>query len=82
MKVFSEIMNAFGYSASIRSVQPLNGGGIHRTYQVQLMTGENYILQKINTEAFQNPEIVMQNLQIVGLYLKNSFPEKNILHFY
>jgi len=82
MKIFSEISEAFGLYAQIRKIQPLNSGGIHRTYQIQLMTGENYILQKMNTEAFQNPETVMENLQIAGLYLKDSFPEKRILHFY
>ena len=82
MKVFSEIMNAFELSGQIQSIQPLTSGGIHQTYQIQLTTGEAYILQQMNTEVFQHPETVMKNLQIVGLYLKDSFPEKSILHFH
>lgn len=82
MKIFSEILEAFEISGQIRKVQTLHSGGIHQTYQIQLMTGECYILQRMNTEAFPNPETVMKNLQIVGLYLKDSFPESSILHFH
>ncbi len=82
MKVLSEMIKAFGFHEQVQNIQLLNSGGIHQTYQVQLTTGKSYILQQMNTEAFPNPEIVMQNLQIVGAYLKNKFPEKRLLHFY
>lgn len=50
----------------------LHGNGhIHETYLITDEANNLYILQKINTGVFRNPEIMMNNIALVTQHLKN-----------
>ncbi len=67
MKVngFREILMAFGLSADACGIVPFGTGHIHTTYRVYAHRNENeaWILQKINTAVFEQPESIMRNWQ-------------------
>ncbi len=56
---------AFGRGGSITSVNQITAGLINATYLVETDKKEKYILQKINTFVFKNPDELMEN--IVGV---------------
>ncbi len=56
---------AFGRDGNIISVNQITAGLINATYLVETDAGEKYILQKINTFVFKNPDELMEN--IVGV---------------
>ena len=60
-----EAFSAFGRKGEISSVEQLTAGLINATYIVTTDAGEKYILQKINTFVFKNPDGLMHN--IVGV---------------
>ena len=57
--------DAFQRGGSIVSVTQITAGLINATYLVETDKGEKYILQKINTFVFKNPDELMEN--IVGV---------------
>ena len=56
---------AFCRNGNIISVNQITAGLINATYLVETDAGEKYILQKINTFVFKNPDELMEN--IVGV---------------
>ena len=63
------VINHFKFEGTYKSVEELLSGNINSTY---LLTYEKpdgsevrYVLQKINTVAFKNPEELMKNVQLV-----------------
>ena len=66
--ISKEIITAFENferGGSIVSVSPITAGLINATYLVETDKNEKYILQKINTFVFKNPDELMEN--IVGV---------------
>ena len=69
----SQLLNvaeAFHGPGSIRSIQPLGSGNVNDTFLVEVSTPEDpsrrfSVLQRINTSVFQQPELVMRNLQVL-----------------
>ena len=51
------------------SVNPINSGWINSTYEVEY-EGKKYILQKINTHVFPQPEVISNNIDIISNHLK------------
>lgn len=49
---------------AIKAIQPLGNGNVNETFLVQLncKTRANFVLQRLNTAVFSQPELVMQNL--------------------
>jgi len=61
-----------GPGESIAAVKPHGRGIIHDTYLVKLSRGDDpFILQRINTQVFKNPESIMHNLQMVARHIQN-----------
>ena len=53
-------------SEIIRTVKKYGMGIIHDTYLVELDSQDNcFILQRINTNVFKHPELIMHNLRLV-----------------
>ncbi|MDE5737406.1 MAG: hypothetical protein K2H93_03480, partial [Oscillospiraceae bacterium] len=86
LDLFEIIGKKFHLSGSLLDSKLLTNGGIHETYQVIYLnpdsTKKYYIFQKINCTAFQNPEIIMQNIAVVANYLKYHYPDMQRLEFY
>ena len=74
--VFKEIKDAYLPEAFQWEMIPFGSGLINSTWKVQSAdTSEQYILQKINTTIFKQPEKIDQNLQQTGKYLAQKEPE-------
>jgi Ser/Thr protein kinase RdoA (MazF antagonist) len=58
------IADQFQYQGQIVAIQPFGSGNINDTYLVQLdsPTEEHFVLQRINTHVFRQPQQVMQNI--------------------
>lgn len=52
----------FAISGTPVAVEPLGSGNVNDTYRVHTSTGCSYVLQRINTHVFPQPELVMANL--------------------
>lgn len=59
-------------------IKPINEGLINDTFQLNLGVNQ-YILQKINTKVFKNPEVIISNTLAIGNYLKTQNYSKSIL---
>jgi Ser/Thr protein kinase RdoA (MazF antagonist) len=57
----------FAHKGNVISVEALGNGNINDTFLVQLAHAEEakFVLQRINTQVFQQPEWVMQNMRIL-----------------
>jgi aminoglycoside phosphotransferase (APT) family kinase protein len=74
MPDFDEILKRYPIRISNLTVEPFGNGLINDTFLV--ITGNNrYILQKVNTKVFQNPEAIASNLQVAAEYINKNTPE-------
>ena len=63
------IAEAFHGGGSVQAVQPLGNGNVNDTFLVQAVDGPS-VLQRINTQVFNQPQLVMQNLQVLGEHIE------------
>lgn len=68
-----QILKAFNLESIDSKIQKFGPGLINDTFLV-IAANEKYILQKINTEVFQNPETIGQNLNEADKHLKSHYP--------
>lgn len=54
---------------SIRHLTPIGGGNVNDSWQVQLLAGKSYILQRLSPAVFPDPKLVMTNLEVVTTHL-------------
>lgn len=66
---------AFGRGGSILNVSQITAGLINATYLVETDKKEKYILQKINTFVFKNPDELMANIVGVTKHLSEKIKE-------
>jgi Ser/Thr protein kinase RdoA (MazF antagonist) len=59
------LASQFTCQQTITGIQAFGNGNINDTFLVQLTTQEHFILQRINTQVFRQPQQVMQNMRIV-----------------
>ena len=62
----------------LESIKEYNVGNINKTYIIEYNNEgkiEKYLVQKINTTVFNNPYILMDNIEKVTTYLKNKMNE-------
>jgi Ser/Thr protein kinase RdoA (MazF antagonist) len=73
MSVSENVLEVFGFDASLVEVKPLGEGLINHTY---IVTSGNdaYVLQKINAAVFKNPRAIAHNIQLVAGYLAAHSP--------
>ena len=69
-----EAAAAFWKGMGRLQIHPLSGGHINRTWQVEEESGEKFVLQQINTEIFQNPETLMENIAGITEFLQKKQP--------
>ncbi len=70
---FDSILAAFGLHAAIPP-RPFGSGHINHTFLVEAESGERYVLQKINTAVFTQPEAIANNLRRASHYLAKHQP--------
>ncbi len=70
------IAQNFANQNIIRAVDPLGNGNINSTFLVTLSptgsSAERFVLQKINTQVFLQPELVIQNMAVLSEHLQSS----------
>ncbi|MBE9197796.1 MULTISPECIES: aminoglycoside phosphotransferase family protein [unclassified Nodularia (in: cyanobacteria)] len=61
------IAEQFTSQGQVTGIQSLGNGNINDTFLVTLDSSErkHFVLQRINTQVFRQPELVMQNMQIL-----------------
>ena len=64
------VFNEFDHNAEFRSIEPLTNGHINDTYRVKTISGNDFVLQRINTTIFPKVEELMDNKVCVSNYLK------------
>jgi Ser/Thr protein kinase RdoA (MazF antagonist) len=63
------IAEAFHGNGCVQAVEPLGKGNVNDTFLVQAVDGLS-VLQRINTQVFNQPQLVMQNLQVLGEHIE------------
>ena len=63
-KILNEVLQQFDL---VTDIEPYGNGHINDTY---LITEHKYILQRINTSIFKNPDELMDNIENVTVFLK------------
>lgn len=86
-KEISEAFASFARKGEIVKVEQITAGLINATYLVSTDAGEKYILQKINTFVFKDPDGLMHNIVGVTKHLSKKIaeaggnPERETLSF-
>jgi Ser/Thr protein kinase RdoA (MazF antagonist) len=60
------IAEAFALPGPVRAVAPLGNGNVNDTYRVDTASGDRFVLQRLNTQVFPQPQLVMRNLQVLS----------------
>ena len=63
------IAEAFHGCGCVQAVEPLGHGNVNDTYLVQAVDGLT-VLQRMNIQVFSQPQLVMQNLQVLGEHIE------------
>lgn len=72
----NEVLSAFGLKADAFEIGPFGSGHINRTYRAAHRGGQDdYILQRINTNVFNQPEAIARNHRLTWEYLAREYPD-------
>ncbi|MHB1921388.1 MAG: phosphotransferase enzyme family protein [Chitinophagaceae bacterium] len=70
------ILSAFGLSYSDCSFEKFGSGHINYTIRIyHRKDGKYYVLQRINTQVFKDPETIARNHRLASDYLSKKFPD-------
>ncbi len=69
-RILADVLDAFCRDLACCSVKPLGSGNINDTYLVH-SAGRSFVLQKINSNVFRQPQRVIDNFQKVTAHLIN-----------
>ena len=77
-RLLVNIAAQFVGEGEVESVAPLGNGNINSTFLVTVtlanaeMPAQRFVLQRINTKVFRQPELVIQNMVVLGEHLRAS----------
>ena len=60
------IAEAFALPGRVTAMAPLGNGNVNDTYRVDTASGDRFVLQRLNTQVFAQPQLVMRNLQVLS----------------
>ncbi|BCX04529.1 MAG: aminoglycoside phosphotransferase [Candidatus Roseilinea sp.] len=76
-----QVLAAYGLEPQRFDVQPFGHGHINKTYLATDRAGDaHYILQRINTNVFKQPQIIARNHRLAGDYLARTQPDYLLPH--
>lgn len=84
----ADVCRRFGVESKITYIEQKKSGLINTTYYLETLDEEKYVLQKINTYVFKNPEELMENISSVTHFLRKKIretggdPERETLRFF
>lgn len=70
MNNLKQISESFQIQGEIKEIIPWGGGHINDTFRVKIDTGKGFILQKINTHVFTQPDELMKNIMMVTEHIQ------------
>ena len=69
---FVAIANQFTHQGIVTDVQPFGSGNINDTFLVTTdSSSQRFVLQRINTQVFLQPQLVMQNMRVFTEHVYN-----------
>lgn len=71
--MLNQILEKFGINALNYQIEDYGSGLINSTWKIS--GEENYILQRINTDVFKQPEAIAENLSKLQSYLNTKYPD-------
>lgn len=71
--MLNQILEKFGINALNYQIEDYGSGLINSTWKIS--GEENYILQRINTDVFKQPEAIAENLSRLQSYLNTKYPD-------
>ena len=85
-----KIGEAFCIPGPFFSYEEIKMGNVNHTYKVNYIRDDgsgmakikSYLVQRVNTYAFQHPIELMQNIDHVTEYIRSTFPDTLCLHFH
>ncbi|MFM7313666.1 MAG: phosphotransferase, partial [Cyanobium sp.] len=63
------VAEAFDLPGPVASIAPLGSGNVNDTFVVEA-GDQRYVLQRLNTQVFRRPELVMRNLQVLDRHVQ------------
>jgi len=76
-----EVLSQFGLSPGTYTHHRFGSGHINNTFLVTSnFSDEKFILQKINTYVFKDPEIISENIEKASDFLKINHPDYTFIH--
>ena len=63
------VAEAFDLPGVVSSIAPLGNGNVNDTFVVEA-GDQRYVLQRLNTQVFRQPELVMRNLQVLDRHVQ------------
>lgn len=83
-----EVCHRFGVDSKITFIEQKKSGLINTTYYLETLDEQKFVLQKINTFVFKNPEELMENISSVTHFIRKKIretggdPERETLRFF
>lgn len=85
-----QIGKAFNLPGPFFSYEEVLNGNVNRTFKVNYISDDGtgmavikpYLVQKINSYAFHNPDELMSNIDKVTEYIRAKRPDKTCMHFH
>lgn len=74
MKEYNDLKNVLSHFEFEVDVEPYGSGLINKTYLIE--SQPSYILQRINTDIFKEPEALMENIHNVTEFLRKKITEE------
>ena len=71
--IHQTVFTAYGIDRRLAEVTPLKNGLINSTWKIK-DKGQYFILQKINTGVFKNPDAIASNIRLIADYLHSYEP--------
>lgn len=73
MEIPQQVLSAYGLTETDTVIKTFGSGLINHTWMVE-HAGKKYILQRINTEVFHNPQAIAENISRITAYLAEEVP--------
>ncbi len=74
------IAHKFSAQKQVANIQPFGSGNINDTFLISLQesSSESFILQRINTQVFREPKLVMQNMRTYANHVRDRIQNSSL----
>lgn len=73
-----KLANLFAISGEAAEVRPFGNGLINDTYRVITTEGDQYVLQRVNTAIFQDPDLLQRNINKICSHILSILVENGV----